>query len=125
MDDLDRYVPSGWVRDLLHITGCHYAHQIGPVTGEQWEKDSQAFLDAMRLRKDNEWIDIKELEPLEYMGYVVAVFKEVTGHYLKGLSNYTGWIRAGGYYHWRVAKLEQLHRCPNLMHIPPPKGHMI
>ena len=30
MDDLDNYVPSGWKRDLLHIVGCHYAHQIGP-----------------------------------------------------------------------------------------------
>ena len=30
MDDLNNYVPSGWKRDLPHIVGCHYAHQIVP-----------------------------------------------------------------------------------------------
>ena len=99
MDDLEVYVPSGWKRDLLHIVGCHYADQVAPLTGEQWEKDSQAFLDAMRHRKKTEWLDIKELHPLDYMSYVAAVFKEVMGHYLKGLSSYTSWMRVGGYYH--------------------------
>ena len=56
------------------------------------------------------------------MGYVAAVFKQVMGHYLKGLSGYTGWMRAGGYYHWKVAELNQLDRCPNLRGIPVPKG---
>ena len=37
MDDLDNYVPSGWKMDLLHIVGCHYAHQIGPLTNEKWK----------------------------------------------------------------------------------------
>ena len=124
MDDLDNYVPSGWKRDLLHIVGCHYAHQIGPLTGTKWEKDSQAFLEAMKLCKEKEWLDIKELEPLNYMSYVAAVLKQVTGHYLKGLSGYTGWMRAGGYYHWKVAELNQLDHCPNLRGIPVPKGPM-
>ena len=122
MDDLDNYVPSGWKMDLLHIVGCHYAHQIGPLADEKWEKDSQAFLQAMKLREEKEWLAIKELEPLNYMGYVAAVFKQVMGHYLKGLSGYTGWMRAGGYYHWKVAELNQLDRCPNLRGIPVPKG---
>ena len=124
MDDLDNYVPSGWKRDLLHIMGCHYAHQIGPLANEKWEKDSQAFLQAMKLHKEKEWLAIKELEPLNYMGYVAAMFKQVTGHYLKGLSGYTGWMRAGGYYHWKVAELNQLDRCPHLRGIPVPKGPM-
>ena len=121
MDDLDNYVPSGWKRDLLHIMGCHYAHQIGPLANKKWEKDSQAFLQAMELCKEKEWLAIKEMEPLNYMSYVAAMFKEVTGHYLKGLSGYTGWMRAGGYYHWKVAELNQLDRCPNLRGIPVPK----
>ena len=122
MDDLDNYVPSGWKMDLLHIVGCHYAHQIGPLTNKKWKKDSQAFLQAMKLCREKEWLDIKELEPLNYMCYVAAVFKQVTGHYLKGLSGYTGWMRAGGYYHWKAAELNQLDRCPHLRGIPVPKG---
>ena len=124
MDDLDRYVPSGWKRDLLHIVGCYYADQVGSMTGKQWEEDSQAFLDIMRCCKNKEWLNIKELKPLDYMSYVVAVFKEVTGHYLKDLSSYTGWMWAGGYYHWKVADLGQLSRCSNLRGILPPRGPM-
>ena len=122
MDDLNNYVPSGWKRDLLHIVRCHYAHQIGPPANEKWEKDSQAFLQAMKLCKEKEWLAIKELEPLDYMGYVAALCKQVTGHYLEGLSSYTGWMRAGGYFHWKVAELNQLDRCPHLGGIPVPKG---
>ena len=48
------------------------------------------------------------------MVYVAAVFKEVTGHYLRDLSSYTGWMWVNGYYHWKVAQLSQLDRCDNL-----------
>ena len=80
------------------------------------------FLQAMELHKEKEWLAIKELKPLKYMGYVAKVFQQITGHHLDHLSNYTGWIRAGGYYHWRVAKLNQLSHCPHLEGIPVPKG---
>ena len=93
-----------------------------PLTDKKLEKDSQAFLQAMKLYKEKEWLAIKELEPLHYMSYVATVFKQVTGHYRKGLSGYTGWMRAGGYYHWKVAELNQLNHCPNLRGIPVPKG---
>ena len=33
-------------------------------------------------------------------------------------------MRAGGYYHWKVAQLSQLNRCPHLRGIPVPKGLM-
>ena len=122
MDNLNNYVPSGWKRDLLHTVGCHYAHQIGPLANEKWEKNSQVFLQAMKLCKEKEWLAIKELEPLNYMSYVAAMFKQVMGHYLKGLSGYTGWMRAGGYYHWKVAELNQLNHCPNLRGIQVTKG---
>ena len=122
MDDLDNYVPSGWKMDLLHIVACHYAHQIGPLTNEKWKKDSKAFLQAMKLHREKEWLAIKELEPLDYMSYVAAGFKQVMGHYLKGLSGYTGWMRASGYYHWKAPELNQLDRCPHLRGIPVPKG---
>ena len=93
-----------------------------PLTNEKWKRGSKAFLQAMKLCREKEWLAIKELEPLDYMSYVAAVFKQVTGHYLRGLSGYTGWMRASGYYHWKVAELNQVDRCPHLRGIPVPKG---
>ena len=46
----------------------------------------------MEDHKDCEWLDIRELEPLWFIGYVAKMFQWVTGHHLKGLSEYTGWI---------------------------------
>ena len=92
MDDLDEYVPSGWKRDLLHIVGYHYASQITPLDSRGWEADSQKCMQAMEACKDKEWLAIKELQPLKFMGYVSEVFREVTGHHLKKLIDYTGWI---------------------------------
>ena len=56
------------------------------------------------------------------MGYVATTFEEVTGHLLPGLKDFTGWIRAGGYYHWRVAELGQVDRCPHLKGLKKPAG---
>ena len=103
MDNLDRYVPSGWKMDLTHIVGCHYAAQIAPLREGRWDQDSQAFLQAMRDDK-KEWLEIKELDPLNYMRYVANTFQRMTGYHLHGLSRYMGWIRASGYYHWKVAE---------------------
>ena len=58
------------------------------------------------------------------MPYVARCFQETTGHYLKGLSKHTGWIRAKGYYHWKVADLNQLEHCPHLRGLPVPPGPM-
>ena len=59
------------------------------------------------------------------MDYVAEVFQEVTSHYLEGLGSYTGWIRAGGYYHWKVKQLEQLRYCPHLRGSPVPEGPLV
>ena len=56
------------------------------------------------------------------MGYVATTFEEVTGHLLPGLKDFIGWIRAGGYYHWRVAELGQVDRCPHLKGLKKPAG---
>ena len=91
MDDLDRYIPLGWKMDLTHIVGCHYAAQISPLKEGRWDVDSQAFLQAMRDNK-KEWLEIKELDPLNYMRYRANMFKRTTGHHLHELNRYTGWI---------------------------------
>ena len=66
---------------------------------QPWEDDCQKFLDTMEQHQTSVWLDIKELHPLDFMGYVASVFLETTGHFLRDLSSYTGWMRAGGYYH--------------------------
>ena len=80
------------------------------------------FLVAMRNRRAVEWTDIKELSPLNFMPYVAELFKNITGKDLKGLSDFTGWIGLGGYYHWKLAQLGQLQACPRLQGHPVPKG---
>ena len=120
MDDLTNFKPSGWKRDLIHIVGCFYASQIASLNSREWNDDKDKFFWAMEDHKDSKWLDIKELDPLKYMSYVARVFRQTTGHRLKGLGEHTDWIRAKGYYHWKVAELKQLKHCPHLrgLHVP-------
>ena len=48
------------------------------------------------------------------MGYVATKFQKLTGHPLPGLKDFTGWIRARGYYHLKVADLGLVDRCTHL-----------
>ena len=64
--------------------------------------------------KASEWTDIKELTPLQFMPYMAKLFREVTGKDLQCLSQFTGWISQGGYYHWRVAQQGLIHLAPHL-----------
>ena len=48
------------------------------------------------------------------MPYMAKLFREVIGKDLQGLSQFTGWIGLGGYYHWRVAQQGLLHLVPRL-----------
>ena len=58
------------------------------------------------------------------MPYVANLFREVMGKDLQGLSQFTGWIGLGGYYHWRVAQQGLLHAVPCLQGQPVPKVPM-
>ena len=71
--------------------------------------------------KASEWTDIKELTPLQFMHYMVKLFREVTGKDLQGLSQFTGWIGQGGFYHWRVAQQGLIHLVPRLQGQPTPR----
>ena len=106
------------------MVGCFYTSQIAPLDSREWDNDWDEFMWVIDDCKDSEWLDIKELTPLQYMPYVARCFQETTGHHLKGLSKHTGWIRAKGYYHWKVADLNQLKHCPHLRGLPVPPGPM-
>ena len=117
------FVPSSWKRDLIHMMGCFYASQIGPLNTCQWHSDRDQFIQAMEECK-SKWLDIKELVPLCYMHYVTQCFVDSTGHNSKGLGLLTKWIRPQSYYHWKVVKLQQLQHCPHLQGLPVPPGPM-
>ena len=75
----------------------------------------------MAKKKNHEWMDIKELTPLQFMPYVAKLFREVNGQDLSGLGHFTGWIDLGGYYHWRVAQQGLIHLIPHLTGQPVPR----
>ena len=52
-------------------------------------------------------------------------FQTLTGIRLKGLSQFTGWIKPGSYYHGVVARKGQLHLCLHLAGTAPPRGPQI
>ena len=122
MDEMSNYVASGWKRDLTHIISCTWVAQVGPLDSEEWEMAIRKFLAVMRNRRAVKWTDIKELSPLNFMPYVAKLFKNITAKDLKGLSDFTGWIGLGGYYHWKLAQFGQLQACPHHQGQPVPKG---
>ena len=52
-------------------------------------------------------------------------FQALTGVRLDGLSQFTGWIKPGGYYHGVVARKGQLHLCLDLAGTAPPRRPQI
>ena len=121
MDQMANYVASGWKRDLTHFIGCCWVAQIGSLDWDEWHVAITKFLGVMAKRKAHEWTDIKELTPLQFMPYMVKLFKEVTGQDLQGLSQFTGWIGQGGHYHWRVVQQGLIHLVPHLQRQPMPR----
>ena len=59
------------------------------------------------------------------MPYMEEQFFAATRIQLKGLAECTTWIKWGSYYHSVVARKGQLHKCPHLVGIDPPKGPQI
>ena len=108
------FVASGWKRDLTHFIGCCWADQIGSLERDEWRVAITKFLVVMAKWKAREWMDIKELTPLQFMPYMAKLFKEVTSQDLQGLSHFTGWIGQGRYYHWRVVQQGLIHLVPHL-----------
>ena len=121
MDQMANYVASGWKLDLTHFIGCCWAAQIDSLDWEEWHMTITKFLGVMAKQKASEWMDIKELMPLQFMPYMVKLFKEVTSRDLQGLSQFTGWIGQGGYYHWRIAQQGLIHLVPHLHRQPMPR----
>ena len=108
------YVPSGWKWDLTHFIGCCWEAQIGSWEWDEWHVAITKFLGVMVKKKNHEWVDIKELMPLQFMPYVAKLFREVTRKDFISLDQFTRWIGLGGYYHWRVVQQGLIHLVPHL-----------
>ena len=110
----------GWKQDLIHMIGCCWATQEGPLEGEGWRVAIEKFILVM-VQKKREWIEVKELTPLKYMPYMAKHFRKVTRKDLQGLGQFTGWIGLGGDYHWRVVQQGLIHQVPHLQDEPIPR----
>ena len=119
-DEMANYVALGWKRDLIHMVGCCWVAQVGSLADEEWKVAIEKFI-SMMIQRKKEWMDVKELTPLNFMLYVAKLFKEVTGKDLQSLGQFTGSIGWGGYYHWRAAQQGLIHLVPCLQDEPMPR----
>ena len=73
------------------------------------------------LQCKDEWRDIKENHPIQYMPYMEDHFYMAMGLRLNGLRDFTGWIKQGSYYHGLVARQGHLDKCPHLVGVALPR----
>ena len=122
--NLTNYRNAGWKKDLNHILRGFYRYNYPSCKEEDWDKLKTKLFDYLGQCQE-EWKTIKEEEPLQYMPYMEHHFQTLTGVRLKGLSQFTGWIKPGSYYHGVVAKKGQLHLCLHLAGAALPRGPQI
>ena len=119
LESLANFRSAGWKKDWSHILRGFYLYNYPDKMEADWEKLRVKFLNYLGQHQDK-WKTIKEEAPLEYMPYMERQFLSLTGIRLQGLSQFTGWIKLGNYYHGVVAKKGQLSKCLHLAGIPPP-----
>ena len=122
--NLTYYRSTGWRKDLNHILRGFYLYNYPFHKEEDWDKLKAKFFDYLGQRQE-EWKTIREEEPLQYMPYMERQFQALTGVRLKGLSQFTGWIKPGSYYHGVVTRKGPLHLCLHLASTAPPRGSQI
>ena len=122
--NISNYKSAGWRKDLNHILRSFYQYNYPSHKEKDWDKLKTKFFDYLGQCQE-EWKTIKEEEPLQYMPYMERQFQALTGVRLKGLSQFTGWIKPGSYYHGVVAKKGQLHLCLHLAGTALPRGPQI
>ena len=124
LENLTHYRSAGWKKDLNHILRSFYHYNNPSYKEVEWNKLKNRFFEYLGQCQE-EWRTIKEEKPLQYMPYMEKHFQALTGIRLKGLSQFTGWIKPGSYYHGVVARQGQLHLCLHLAENKSPKGPLI
>ena len=123
LKNITHYRSAGWRKDLDHILGSFFHYNYPSCKEEEeWKKLKTKFFKYLGQCQE-EWRAMKEDNPLQYMPYMESCFP--TSIRLDGLSQFTGWIKPGSYYHGVVARTGQLHRCLHLAGTEPPKGQQV
>ena len=124
LENITNYRSVGWRKDLSHVLRGFYLYNYPSHMEAEWDKLKTKFLNHLGQRKE-EWKTIKDEIPLKYMPYMEHQFLALTSVKLKRLSQFTGWIRPGSYYHGVVARKGQLHLCLHLAGTVLPRGPQI
>ena len=124
LKNITHYRSAGWRKDLDHILGSFFHYNYPSHREEEWKKLRTKFFEYLGQHQE-ERRAIKEDKPLQYMPYMESHFHTLTSVRLDGLSQFTGWIKPGGYYHGVVARKGQIHRCLHLAGTQPPKGPQV
>ena len=124
LKNVANYRSAGWRKDLSHVLRSFYWYNYPSHMEEEWDKLKTKFLNYLGQCQE-EWKTIKEETPLQYMLYMEHQFLALTCVKLKGLSQFTGWIKPGSYYHGVVARKGQLHLCLYLAGTVPPREPQI
>ena len=114
------YKSAGWRKDLEHVLKIYYRHNVSSFKEAEWSKMKEKFFTHL-LQCKEEWRDIKENHPMQYMPYMEDHFYVATDLRLNGLRDFTGWIKQGSYYHGLVARQGHLHKCPHLAGVALPR----
>ena len=120
LKNVTNYRSTGWRKDLEHVLKAYYKYNYTPFKEVEWNGLRDKFFEHL-LQCQDEWKSIKENHPLEYMPYMARHFHAAMGIMLEGLSDFMGWIKRSSYYHALVAQKGQLHKCPHLAGIEPPR----
>ena len=121
LKNIINYRSAGWKKDLSHVLKSIYQYNYPSHTEEEWNRLKTKSFNYLGQCQE-EWKTIKEEKPLQYMPYMERQFQALTSVKLKGLSQFTGWIKPGSYYHGVVAKKDQLHPCLHLAGSVLPRG---
>ena len=114
------YKSTGWRKDLEHVLKIYYRHNVASFKEAEWAKMKEKFFTHL-LQCKEEWRDIKENCPMQYMPYMEDHFYVAMGLRLNGLRDFTRWIKQGSYYHGLVARQGHLHKCPHLVGVALPR----
>ena len=120
LKDAANYRSSRWRKDLEHVLKIYYKYNVASFKEVEWAQMKEKFFTHL-LKCKEEWRDIKENHPIQYMLYMEDHFYVATGLRLNGLRDFTRWIKQGSYYHRLVARQGHLHKCPHLTGVALPR----
>ena len=120
LKNITNYKSTGWRKDLAHVLKGYYQYNYASFKEAEWTALKEKFFEHITQCQE-EWRDIKENHPLQYMPYMGKHFQATTGIKLNGLSDFMGWIKHGSYYHTVIARQGQLHKFPHLAGVELPR----